>query len=404
MSIYRRRDSAGKPSVWWIDARWRGVPRIQGSTGTENKTLARAILTSLRALKNAGRTDLLGLVASAKLTLSETHFAWLNDRERLTHALARANAPTLGELADEWLASIDMPGALSPRTKRPYAPGSTQRYRVSLNSIFATLPNGRETRTTDLTRGALLAFRDSRRKSVTGSSINRDLSALQALRRWCADYKTIRIADFNLPKERENEARLRWLSNEEIGTWMPKVPEQWTALFLTLVGTGMRVGEALGLTWGDVYLSESQIAIGVSSRVKTATSRRKVPFGATVAEALIQHASSVPSLPSEPVFPKPAFRYAAVRRAFIASCDAAGIAPTRLHDLRHTFAVHALQSGVPIPRLQRLLGHASPIMTLRYAAHLPEAYFEEDSARIEEALHGQSKSARIAQGSRLRRA
>jgi len=53
-----------------------------------------------------------------------------------------------------------------------------------------------------------------------------------------------------------------------------------------------------------------------------------------------------------------------------------------LHDLRHTFAVHAAQSGVPIPRIQKLLGHATVAMAMRYMKHAPEAYFAEDAARV----------------------
>jgi hypothetical protein len=34
-----------------------------------------------------------------------------------------------------------------------------------------------------------------------------------------------------------------------------------------------------------------------------------------------------------------------------------------LHELRRTYSVHALTSGIPLPRLQRLLGHRTPAMT-----------------------------------------
>jgi hypothetical protein len=34
--------------------------------------------------------------------------------------------------------------------------------------------------------------------------------------------------------------------------------------------------------------------------------------------------------------------------------------------------------GVPIVRLQKLLGHSSPHMTLRYMKHAPESYFAGD--------------------------
>jgi integrase len=61
-----------------------------------------------------------------------------------------------------------------------------------------------------------------------------------------------------------------------------------------------------------------------------------------------------------------------------------------VHALRHTFAVHAIQAGLPLPRLQKLLGHATPTMTMRYARHAPEPYFAEDAAKIGASLGGQS--------------
>ena len=53
-----------------------------------------------------------------------------------------------------------------------------------------------------------------------------------------------------------------------------------------------------------------------------------------------------------------------------------------IHDLRHTLGVHCVQAGVPIVRLQKLLGHASPHMTVRYMKHAQESYFTEDAAKV----------------------
>jgi integrase len=47
--------------------------------------------------------------------------------------------------------------------------------------------------------------------------------------------------------------------------------------------------------------------------------------------------------------------------------------------------VHAAQAGVPIVRLQKLLGHATPVMTMRYMKHAPEAYLDQDAAAIKPA-------------------
>jgi hypothetical protein len=70
-----------------------------------------------------------------------------------------------------------------------------------------------------------------------------------------------------------------------------------------------------------------------------------------------------------------------------------GLPPARIHDLRHTFAVHCAHAGVPLPRLQKLLGHSSPLMTMRYMKHAPEAYFAEDAARVAASLTGAAKPA-----------
>lgn len=61
---------------------------------------------------------------------------------------------------------------------------------------------------------------------------------------------------------------------------------------------------------------------------------------------------------------------------------------TVVHDLRRTFAVHALGSGIPLARVQRWLGHRTPAMTLRYAQHAPEPHADDDAARVEASMGG----------------
>ena len=69
----------------------------------------------------------------------------------------------------------------------------------------------------------------------------------------------------------------------------------------------------------------------------------------------------------------------------------AGIEDVRLHDLRHTFASHAVLRGIPLPVVSRLLGHKRPSMTLRYA-HVgdreTEAAAERSGIAIARALDG----------------
>ena len=59
----------------------------------------------------------------------------------------------------------------------------------------------------------------------------------------------------------------------------------------------------------------------------------------------------------------------------------AGIEDVRLHDLRHTVASQAIARGVPLPTVARMLGHAQPVMTLRYA-HVGDREVEAAAARV----------------------
>ena len=57
----------------------------------------------------------------------------------------------------------------------------------------------------------------------------------------------------------------------------------------------------------------------------------------------------------------------------------------RLHDLRHTFASHAVLQGIPLPVVSRLLDHKHPSMTLRYA-HVGDQQTEAAAERIGAAI------------------
>jgi integrase len=65
-------------------------------------------------------------------------------------------------------------------------------------------------------------------------------------------------------------------------------------------------------------------------------------------------------------------RYNDVRHAFDRACEAAGMSDFHFHDLRHTFASWLVMKGVPLATVSTLLGHTSPMMTLRYAHLSPK--------------------------------
>jgi integrase len=74
-------------------------------------------------------------------------------------------------------------------------------------------------------------------------------------------------------------------------------------------------------------------------------------------------------------------------------CEDAKLYGVTIHTLRHTYGVHLAQAGVPIPRIQKLMGHSTPAMSLRYAAHAPTNYFSEDAAALAANIQGVDREA-----------
>jgi len=179
-----------------------------------------------------------------------------------------------------------------------------------------------------------------------------------------------------------------------------KLWPEWWPLVAMLIYTGLRVGEAQGLVGEDVRLAERRVSIHEGNRhVKTPSSVRDVPIPEPLAEILGNHFVRFPAGPADPVFPPPLGDYRTLRRTWGRICEAAGVHGATLHDCRHTFGVHCAQAGVPIARLQKLLGHATPAMALRYMKHAPEAYFAEDAAKVAASLTGEldrEREARVA--------
>jgi integrase len=56
-----------------------------------------------------------------------------------------------------------------------------------------------------------------------------------------------------------------------------------------------------------------------------------------------------------------------LKRPWTLVCRRAGLEGLRLHDLRHSFASVAAAAGLGLPIIGKLLGHASPATTAKYA-------------------------------------
>lgn len=144
------------------------------------------------------------------------------------------------------------------------------------------------------------------------------------------------------------------------------------AIVLVLSGCGLRVSEAVNLTFGDVL--DDVLIIKDAKGAKSGG--RKVPLNQEIKQALLDlkdgHDVSEPIFwgthPTQPL--KQAGIAGVVKKAF----QSAGIEGKRAspHTPRHTFARNWITQGGDIASLQRILGHENLATTQRYLALVVE--------------------------------
>ncbi len=174
----------------------------------------------------------------------------------------------------------------------------------------------------------------------------------------------------------------RFLSRDEVGQLhraldrltgaRPSRARQADAIRLLLL-TGCRKSEILTLRWQNVdgnTLNLTDAKTGPRRVFLNSQARAVFERQPRSVSAYVFPASTDPRRPLSHHLPL----WRSVRKE-------AGIEDVRLHDLRHTFASHAVLQGVPLPVVSRLLGHKHPSMTLRYA-HVGDKETEEAAERI----------------------
>ena len=171
--------------------------------------------------------------------------------------------------------------------------------------------------------------------------------------------------------ERENNIRDRWLTPEEEMRLLDAALPWFREVTVFALHTGMRMGEITALTWAGVDLLRRTVSVFRSKNGE----RRTIPINETVL-SLLKHKHSKRDKNTDLVFTSQrgtALDKANLRRALGSALRTSKIHDFHFHDLRHTCATRMVQAGVDLYKVQRILGHKSPIMTQRYAHHYPES-------------------------------
>lgn len=257
----------------------------------------------------------------------------------------------------------------------------------ALNQLRTGL--GPDTPLTKLSAAVIASHKDTLlAKGLAPATVNRYLAILKAiLNRAKDEWGTLAV----VPPIRLlplNNARYRWLTEEEEQRVLPHCAPHLRDLVVFLIDTGARLREATQLTWSDVSLDRQPRAAVRFMQTKSGKPR-SVPLSDRSEAMLHRLKADCPEAENR------VFLYRPVGRGGIEGKDPcfgkpvpfnnpfgtwdtarrrAGLEDVNLHDLRHTFASRLVMRGVPLLTVSKLLGHANITMTMRYAHLAPDAF------------------------------
>jgi integrase len=209
-------------------------------------------------------------------------------------------------------------------------------------------------------------------------------------------------------RPRPQRRRQRVLGRAEIERLLRVCSPRDRLMVATVLYTGLRISEMLGLLWDDIDFPTGVIHVRAqlsrahrgapAQRVapKTPASVRDVPLVAQLARLLSTHRQRsrfaqgadwvFATARGTPYGHRNVSRRALGRAAQLAGLNDDGWPPLRFHDLRHTFASHLIVDlGLDVAQVSRMLGHARITITLDIYTHL-----------FEDARHARDIRARMA--------
>ena len=232
--------------------------------------------------------------------------------------------------------------------------------------------------------------------------------ALEMIAKNPADYVTV-------PKLVKKERKFFTVEEQQQLQERMKGEKLEMAVLLDLY-TGMRMGELLGLLWKNVHIdlngssyikvtqtlnrikkatpvdgeSKTYLAIG---KPKTANSIRKIPLLPEIAQALYDYRIRQEHYLKEKGLPKSDYVFINQNGGWIEPRDFQrdfkkllkrhNIREINVHGLRHTFATRALESGMSIKTLSKILGHANSGFTMDTYAHVTDDLMTDEMTNLQ---------------------
>jgi site-specific recombinase XerD len=199
-----------------------------------------------------------------------------------------------------------------------------------------------------------------------GLSATTGHTLVNALNYYYRHVENNRNIELKLPRPK-NEKKLRVIfTPEECAAIFTSIdnPKHKLALMIAY-GAGLRVGEVVTLKWGDILMAEQKIHVKNGKGKKD----RMVMLPYSVLVMLENYRALYPG--NDYVFGGQFagvhYSKGSVQKVMAAALEKSGLSKKgSVHNLRHSFATHLIESGTDIRYIQELLGHSSIKTTMIY--------------------------------------
>jgi integrase len=273
------------------------------------------------------------------------------------------------------------------RTERGFSETTRPEYRRPIEQLV--LPRWRTWTLEDVEPADVRElFSDLRRQGASTSSIRKLRVALSAMFATAMEDNAVRsnpVHGVRIPRSEDNvtetEKGPKALTRAELSVLLASLPASWRLFFELLAHSGLRISEAIGLTWQHVDLGEKpkllvreQFYRGKRRPLKSSGGRRDIPLSSGMAARLLELRRDAYRGEQAPVFPSKAGTVLHAsnvqRRILNAATKGTGLEWVSFHSFRHTCASLLFEGGKNVKQVQEWLGHADPGFTLRTYVHL----------------------------------
>jgi site-specific recombinase XerD len=206
-------------------------------------------------------------------------------------------------------------------------------------------------------------------RALSGATCRLFLNGIRFLYREVLNWPGFDL-DIPIPKKAQRIPEL--LTRTEVGQILNACNHPKHRMMLTLsYGCGLRLSELVSLRVGDIDSERQLLRIEQGKGAKD----RLVPLSETLLAQLRAYWRLY--RPTVWLFPGRSLTdmlsATSVQKAFTHAKARAGVKKIGgIHGLRHAYATHQLEAGLPVHRLQRLLGHQDIHSTLRYVHWVPD--------------------------------